>query len=53
MELVQGATRALDRLMPVGAGDDQLSQHRVELSADHRAGRHAGVQAHARAAGVS
>ena len=44
VELVQGAPGTLDGLRPVGAGDDQLGQHRVELPADHRAGLHAGVQ---------
>ena len=51
MEFVQSAAGPLDGLHTVGAGDDQLGQHRVELTADHRAGLHAGVQPHAGAAG--
>ena len=51
MELGQRAARTGQRLVARGAGDDQLGQHRVELSADHRAGLDARVQAHAGAGG--
>src|SRR4051794_4930515 len=49
-ELVQRAARALQRLGPVAAGDDQLGDQRVERAGDRLAVLIAAVEAHARAA---
>src|SRR5690606_30446551 len=45
LELGQRTPRPLERLGPVGSGDDQLGQHRVEVLADDAARFHARVQA--------
>ena len=50
-ELVQRPAGPLQRLLAGGAGDDQLGQHRVELTADHRTGLDACIHADARTLG--
>ncbi len=47
LELGERACRALQRLLAVLAGDDQLGEHRVELAADDVALDDTGVDAHA------
>src|SRR5690606_21923857 len=45
--LVQRAFAAFDGLLSVGAGDDHLGEHRVELAADDAAAFHTRVHPHA------
>ena len=48
VELGQRPAGALERLLPVAAGHDELGQHRVERAADDVAGDDAGVEPDAR-----
>ena len=51
LELVEGSTRALEGLFTGRTGHHELGDERVERSADHIAGLHTGVDAHAGATG--
>ena len=46
-DLVQRSSRSLQRLGAVGAGDDQLREHRVEGARYHRPGNDSRVEPHA------